>query len=109
VARALIGAPSENPGGTEDGAATIAADVLTGLAADPEIVRGEAGRPSVVARLGEREGPSLAWNGHLDTVPAGSPDTWSSPPFEGRVVAGRLVGRGAVDMKGAVAAALAAG
>ncbi|MGZ8571141.1 MAG: hypothetical protein ACXWW5_02835, partial [Actinomycetota bacterium] len=52
VARALIAAPSENPGGTEDEAAAVAADVLTGLAADPEIVRGEAGRPSVVGRMG---------------------------------------------------------
>ncbi len=108
VARALIAAPSENPGGTEDAAAAVAADVLSELGAEPDIVRGGAGRPSVVARIGASDGPSLAWNGHLDTVPAGSPDTWSCPPFEGRVEGGRLVGRGAVDMKGAVAAALGA-
>jgi acetylornithine deacetylase/succinyl-diaminopimelate desuccinylase len=108
-AAALIAAPSENPGGTEDAAADVAAEILATLDADPEIVRGEAGRPSVVASVGGGDGRSLAWNGHLDTVPAGSPETWSSPPFAGRVVGGRLVGRGAVDMKGAIAAALAAG
>ena len=108
-ATALIRAPSENPGGTEDEAAEVAAEILSMMGAEPEIVRGDAWRPSVVGRLGGQGAGSLAWNGHLDTVPAGSPDTWESPPFEGRIVDGRLVGRGAVDMKGAVAAALAAG
>jgi succinyl-diaminopimelate desuccinylase len=108
IARALIAARSENPIVTEDEAAAVAGDVLSAIGATPEIVRGEAGRPSVVARLGGAPRPALAWNGHLDTVPAGSPDTWSQPPFAGVVQGGRLVGRGAVDMKGAVAAALAA-
>jgi len=107
-ARALLAAPSENPGGTEDEAAAVASDVLADLGADPEIVRGDAGRPSVVARIGRTDRPSLAWNGHLDTVPAGSPETWSHPPFAGVVDGGRLIGRGAADMKGPVASALAA-
>jgi acetylornithine deacetylase/succinyl-diaminopimelate desuccinylase family protein len=108
IARALIAARSENPGGTEDEAAAVASDVLAGIDADPSIVRGEAGRPSVVARIGGADRPSLAWNGHLDTVPAGADDTWSHPPFAGVVDGGRLVGRGAADMKGPVASALAA-
>ncbi len=106
--RALIAARSENPGGTEDEAAGVAADILAGMGGTPEVVRGDAGRPSVVATLGDPSGSALAWNGHLDTVPAGSLDTWSRPPFAGEVHDGRLVGRGACDMKGAVAAALAA-
>ncbi len=107
-ARALVAAPSENPGGTEDEAAEVAGGILADLGITAGTVRGEAGRPSLVARTGGADGPSLAWNGHLDTVPAGSPDTWSSPPFAGRVVDGRLVGRGACDMKGSIAATLAA-
>jgi len=107
-AQALIAAPSENPGGTEDEVADVASGILTGLGADIRIVRSEEGRPSVVARFGSGERPRLAWNGHLDTVPAGDPSTWSSGPFEGAVVDGRLVGRGACDMKGPIAAALAA-
>ncbi len=106
-AQALIAARSENPGGSEDDAADVAAEILASLDADPEIVRSEAWRPSVVGSLGNGR-PSLAWNGHLDTVPAGAGDSWSSPPFAGEVVAGKLVGRGACDMKGPIASALAA-
>lgn len=107
-ARALIAAPSENPGGTEDEAAVVAADILSGLGARVTVVRGDAGRPSVVATIGDGDGPCLAWNGHLDVVPAGSLDTWDHPPFEGVVEDGRLIGRGASDMKGPIGAALAA-
>ena len=108
VARSLMAARSENPGGTEDDAAAVAVGVLEGLGADVEIVRGAAGRPSVVATIGEGDGSALAWNGHLDTVPAGSLDTWTVDPFAGAVMDGRLIGRGACDMKGPIAAALAA-
>jgi acetylornithine deacetylase/succinyl-diaminopimelate desuccinylase len=107
-ARALIAAPSENPGGTEDEAADVASGILTELGAEVRVVRSHEGRPSVVARIGSGGRPRLAWNGHLDTVPAGDPSTWSSGPFEGAVVDGRLVGRGACDMKGPIASALAA-
>lgn len=107
--RALIAAKSENPGGTEDEAAAVTSDILTGLGAVPVVVRSEAGRPSVVASLGTERGPSLAWNGHLDVVPAGSLDTWRHDPWAGEIDDdGRLVGRGAADMKGPIAAALAA-
>jgi len=109
LARALIAARSENPGGTEDEAAEVASGFLAEIDASPATVRGDAGRPSVVATIGPEDGPSLAWNGHLDTVPTGSLDTWSVDPFAGAVVDGRLIGRGACDMKGAIAAALAAG
>jgi succinyl-diaminopimelate desuccinylase len=107
-ARALIAAPSENPGGAEDEVADVAMSILTDLAADIQVVRSEDGRPSVVARIGSGERPHLAWNGHLDTVPAGDLSTWSRGPFEGAVVDGRLVGRGACDMKGPIASALGA-
>ncbi|MGZ8635918.1 MAG: M20 family metallopeptidase [Actinomycetota bacterium] len=107
-ARALIAAPSENPGGTEDRAAEVAGEILAGLDADPRTIRGEAGRPSVVAHVGPDARPRLAWNGHLDVVPAGDAATWERPPYAGDVVGGRLVGRGAADMKGAIASALAA-
>jgi succinyl-diaminopimelate desuccinylase len=108
-ARALIAAKSENPGGTEDQAANVAGEILTGLGAAPEIVRSPTGRPSVIATIGDLDGPTLAWNGHLDVVPAGSLDTWTHDPWMGEVDDdGRLVGRGAADMKGPIAAALAA-
>jgi acetylornithine deacetylase/succinyl-diaminopimelate desuccinylase family protein len=109
MARALIAAPSENPGGTEDEAAAVAAEMLAGFDAAPEVIRSEDGRPSVIATIGSRDRPALAWNGHLDVVPAGDLATWSRPPWGGEIVDGRVIGRGACDMKGPIAAALAAG
>jgi acetylornithine deacetylase/succinyl-diaminopimelate desuccinylase len=107
-ARVLIAAPSENPGGTEDEAARVASGILEGLGASPRTIRSPDGRPSVVAAIGDGGRPRLAWNGHLDVVPAGDLSTWDHLPFEGTVVDGRLVGRGTADMKGAIASALAA-
>jgi succinyl-diaminopimelate desuccinylase len=108
-ARALIAAPSENPGGTEDEAAAVATGILGSFGARTQTIRSDAGRPSVIGVLGTGARPSLAWNGHLDVVPAGARDTWSHGPWDGDVVDGRLIGRGSADMKGPVAAALAAG
>jgi acetylornithine deacetylase/succinyl-diaminopimelate desuccinylase len=107
-AQALIAARSENPGGTEDDAVAVAAEILATMGIGSEVIRSGSGRPSLVARLGDPDGASLAWNGHLDTVPAGAEDSWTSPPFAGTVTGGRLVGRGACDMKGPIASALAA-
>ena len=107
-ARRLVATPSENPGGTEDAVAGVAVGILEELGGAPEIVRGEEGRPSVVARFGNGDRPALAWNGHLDVVPAGDPSTWRHPPFAAEVVDGSLIGRGAADMKGPIASALGA-
>ncbi|HJY31766.1 MAG TPA: M20/M25/M40 family metallo-hydrolase, partial [Actinomycetota bacterium] len=107
-ARSLVATPSENPGGTEDAVAAVAVEILEDLGGTPEIVRGEEGRPSVVARFGRGDRPALAWNGHLDVVPAGDPSAWRHAPFGAEVVDGALIGRGAADMKGAIASALAA-
>lgn len=51
-------------------------------------------------------GRSLILNGHVDVVPPGDPDLWTHPPFEAVVDGGRLFGRGALDMKGPLCAAL---
>lgn len=53
-------------------------------------------------------GPSLWFLGHTDVVPAGPMEDWTSPPFKAEVRDGRLFGRGAADMKGAVAAMVVA-
>ncbi|MGA9159871.1 MAG: M20 family metallopeptidase [Actinomycetota bacterium] len=108
LARRLVTTPSENPGGTEDAVAGVAVGVLEELGGAPEIVRGEEGRASVVARFGNGDRPALAWNGHLDVVPAGDLSTWRHPPFGAEVVDGSLIGRGAADMKGPIASALGA-
>ena len=52
--------------------------------------------------------PNLCFAGHTDVVPTGSTEAWSSGPFEAEVKDGVLYGRGAVDMKGGIAAWVAA-
>jgi len=52
--------------------------------------------------------PVLCFAGHLDVVPAGELKAWSHGPFTPTLQDGKLIGRGAVDMKGAVAAFLSA-
>ena len=57
---------------------------------------------------GTAAGRSLIINGHIDVVPVGWPELWTSPPFEPRIAGDRLYGRGACDMKaGLVAGAMA--
>jgi succinyl-diaminopimelate desuccinylase len=58
---------------------------------------------NLYARRGTAE-PNLCFAGHTDVVPAGDAAAWTSEPFAGAVKDGRIVGRGAVDMKGGVAA-----
>jgi succinyl-diaminopimelate desuccinylase len=55
------------------------------------------------ARLGERR-PIVCFAGHVDVVPPGPEDQWSVPPFAGIERDGWLIGRGAADMKGPLAA-----
>lgn len=85
--------------------ADYVARVLAGLGLDVERREPEPGRVSVMGRLqGTGNGRSLMLNGHYDTVGVdGMPDA-----FEAQVRHGRLYGRGAYDMKGGVAACIAA-
>ena len=62
---------------------------------------------NLYARLGSAS-PHLVFAGHTDVVPPGEEARWSHPPFAAEVAGGRLYGRGAVDMKGGIACALAA-
>jgi acetylornithine deacetylase len=65
------------------------------------------GRPLTVGTVrGAGGGRSLVVNGHIDVVDAGEASRWTSPPFAADVRDGRIYGRGAVDMKGGVGAAL---
>lgn len=72
-----------------------------------EVDRAEAW--GLVARIpGAGTGRSLLVDGHLDVVPPGDPTAWTDDPWSGRVTATHVNGRGACDMKGGVASALAA-
>lgn len=66
------------------------------------------GRPNIVGVIkGAGGGRSLMINAHADVVPAGT-EGWLCPPYEPRIIDGRLYGRGACDMKAGGAAALMA-
>ena len=73
---------------------SISSDPLAGV---PQVAY--AGRPVVVGRMAGGDGPTLLVNGHVDVVPAGPPELWSSPPFAPERRDGWLYGRGAGDMK----------
>ena len=62
---------------------------------------------NLYARLGTAE-PCFMFAGHTDVVPPGDEAAWSKPPFEAKTEGGVLWGRGAADMKGALAAMVAA-
>ena len=88
----------------------LAPDLAT-IRADPDWPGEEMARtalPVVVGRLGRTGGRRVVLVGHTDVVPPGDPANWSVDPWAGRVSDGDLYGRGACDMKGGVAAILAA-
>ena len=56
----------------------------------------------------EKYDKTIAFNGHVDVVPPGDPKKWKYGAFSGEIKSGRIYGRGAVDMKSAVAAFMCA-
>jgi acetylornithine deacetylase/succinyl-diaminopimelate desuccinylase-like protein len=104
----LIRFNTVNPPGNERPAQEHLAELLTGAGFECELVAADPERPNLVARLaGETPGQTLCLLGHVDTVPA-DPSEWSFDPWAGDVVDGMVRGRGAQDMKGQVAAEVAA-
>jgi succinyl-diaminopimelate desuccinylase len=109
IARELIRCRSVTP--AEGGALAFIEGVLRQAGFDVHrTVFAEPGTAPVenlYARIGQ-SAPHLVFAGHTDVVPAGDEASWRHPPFSGEVEGGALYGRGAVDMKGGVACALAA-
>src|SRR5262245_13777347 len=104
----LLQANTVNPPGNESEVQGFLNERLAAAGFECELLEAEPGRPNLVARLrGRGEGPTLALLGHVDTVRA-DPDEWSFDPWAGDVVDGWVRGRGALDMKGQVAAEVAA-
>lgn len=64
------------------------------------------GLGNVIGEIGSGKGPQLLYNGHMDTVPTGDRDLWQMAPYSGEVKEGKVWGRGACDMKGALSAML---
>jgi succinyl-diaminopimelate desuccinylase len=104
----LIRFDTINPPGREKVAAEHLGRILENVGFRCEYVPLAEGRPNLVARIGGSDEKSpLAFTGHTDTVPLGL-QPWTVDPFAGDVKDGRIWGRGASDMKGGVAAFVAA-
>lgn len=104
LARDLIRRPSVTP--ADLGAMDIVHRALEGMGfACRRMKFGEI--ENLYARRGTAS-PNLCFAGHTDVVPVGDAGAWTSPPFEAALADGVLIGRGAVDMKGGIAAFIAA-
>lgn len=104
LAQALIRRPSVTP--ADAGAMDVVEAALTGLGFTCRRLRfGEV--ENLYARRGT-ERPNLCFAGHTDVVPPGDEAAWAQAPFEARIEDGVLHGRGAADMKGGIAAWIAA-
>ena len=105
LARALIRCPSVTP--EDGGSQETLARALESLGFVCHRMTFEAsGTPDVknlYARLGTAS-PNFCFAGHTDVVPVGDPDAWTVDPFGAEIRDGVLYGRGAADMKGAIAA-----
>jgi acetylornithine deacetylase len=121
--RALVRIPSIT--GSEEAVAVWAAEALRGvglaveeISADPLAIRADPSWPGdemprtaipiVIGRAGPGGGRRIILSGHLDVVPAGDPATWRVDPWSAEIREDELYGRGACDMKGGVAAIIAA-
>jgi succinyl-diaminopimelate desuccinylase len=107
-AAALIRRPSVTP--KDEGALDIVAAALEELGfVCQRLAFGEGAERvhNLYARYGTGR-PNLCFAGHTDVVPAGAADAWSFDPFAATLRDGKLCGRGAVDMKGAIAAFIVA-
>lgn len=103
LARELIRVDTSNPPGGETRAAELLAAYLRGAGAEPELLGPDPERLNLIARIAGGDGPSIMLMAHTDVVPAPAAD-WTVPPFEGYLRDGRMIGRGAADMKGELAA-----
>jgi succinyl-diaminopimelate desuccinylase len=104
LAQDLIRCPSVTP--ADAGAMDVVERTLAQLGFSTRRMRfGEI--ENLYARRGSAR-PNLCFAGHTDVVPVGDEAAWSADPFAARIEEGVLYGRGAVDMKGAIAAWIAA-
>src|SRR5580704_1308760 len=109
LAAELIRRPSVTP--KDEGALDVVARTLDDMGFTCHRLTFEEPGTDPIANLYARKGtgsPNLCFAGHTDVVPTGATDAWSFDPFAAAVKDGVLCGRGAVDMKGAIAAFIAA-
>jgi acetylornithine deacetylase/succinyl-diaminopimelate desuccinylase-like protein len=101
---ALVRLNTVNPPGNERRAIELLERYLRSAGLRTEVLAADHARPNLVADLaGERDGPTLCFLGHVDTVLADASE-WRHDPWSAELADGYLWGRGAIDMKSQVAA-----
>jgi len=104
----LIRFDTTNPPGNEAECIDYINRLIQSAGIDTRILYKDPARPNLICRIkGNGNAPPLLLYGHVDVVTTAG-QVWQYPPFEGRIVDGFLWGRGALDMKGAVAMILCA-
>lgn len=102
----LVAADSQNPPGDERACAALVASELEAIGCVVERQEYAPSRINVIGRIENGPGPVFCFNTHLDVVPVG--DGWRADPLVLREEGGRLIGRGACDCKGPLAAMIGA-
>lgn len=109
IARELIRCKSVTP--DHDGAFNILSGYLSEIGFEVSVFECSGSDGNCVTNLYAKrgtQGPVLAFAGHVDVVPVGNMDRWTSDPFAADIKDGRMIGRGAADMKAAIACFLSA-
>jgi succinyl-diaminopimelate desuccinylase len=109
LCRELIRTPSVNGRDSEKDVAEIVARFAIEHDLTAELLAADAARPNAIVHCGPAaEHVGLLLVAHTDTVPIGDPTAWNWPPFGAELVGERIYGRGAIDNKGGLVAALGA-
>lgn len=102
----LVQTPSVNGRDSEAAVVRLIVAEAEKLKLPHKILEKQKGRPNIF--VGERfsSNKEVLFVAHLDTVPEGDRKAWKHPPFSGKIVQGKLFGRGAFDCKGGIATSL---
>jgi succinyl-diaminopimelate desuccinylase len=107
LTRELLAFDTVNPPGMERACALHLGALLEGAGFKTAYHEYAEGRTSLIARIGDGSRAPICFTGHMDVVPLGAAK-WAREPFAGETDGDRLYGRGSTDMKGGIAAFVAA-
>lgn len=94
--------------GNEEKVVAIIEQLLNDSGITTKRVEHSTNRTNLIAEIGNRNGPVLAFDGHADVVAVGDETLWKYPPFSATIADGKMYGRGVTDMKAGLMAAVLA-
>ncbi len=102
ILQKLINFKTVNPPGHTIEAINYITTLLREVGIEVKIQNYEDNKANIIARYGQPKN-NLILTGHIDVVPEGNQSKWVHPPFSAKEEEGKIYGRGATDMKGAIA------